>query len=391
MRMILGIALAIMAAMPAAATDSPRVHLTDDTDARWVDFTLTPGNQIRIAMRINGQSAYAVIDTGVSVSVVSTGFAHRAGLKIAATSNADAIGGAITIGWAATRDISLGGLNRRGGRIAVAALSQSATGGDVPIDALIGADMLSCCALDIDYDARRLRLLPSGRLPFRGDSAPLALSQESGVYLSELTLGGRRVRPVMIDTGDGAAVTVTRAAWDAGALAGRPLTSAVAFGLGGTIEMKLAIVPQLRIASLNARNVEVRIEEHSGFSAQTGVAGRIGSGLLQRYRVLLDPRAGHIVFRAGAHVDEAPVRSTSGLLVGLDRDRLRVLHVMANSPAAKAGWRDGDTICRVDGMPVAAGASGNVDTNWAAGPPGEVVKLGMCDGSRRLLTLARFY
>ena len=389
MRIILTLAMIAFTALPAHAAPA-KLTLSDDAAARWVDFTLTPGNQIRLTMQINGEPASAIIDTGVSVSVVSTSFAQRAGLKVAATSNADAIGGVINIGWAATKKVVLGGLTRTDGRIAVAALPHAATGGGPQTDALIGADMLSCCALDIDYDAHRLRLLPSGRLPFTGASAPLTRSRESGIYLSELMLGGERVKPVMVDTGDGASVTVPRAAWDASNLAGRPLTSAVAFGLGGTIEMKLAVVPQVAMVATTAHNVEVRIEDHSGFSAQTGVAGRIGTGFLQRYRVLLDPRAGHIVLRPGARVDELPVRSTSGLLVGLDRDRLRVLHVMEHSPAAKSGWQDGDTICRVNGVPLANGTD-TTNTSWAAGPPGTLVQLGMCDGGERTLKLASFY
>ena len=35
-----------------------------------------------------------------------------------------------------------------------------------PIELLVGRDMIADYALDIDYDARRFRLLPSGRLPF---------------------------------------------------------------------------------------------------------------------------------------------------------------------------------------------------------------------------------
>ena len=61
-------------------------------------FTLTEAGQIRVSARINGRRAVAIIDTGVSISLVSRDFARKAGMRIAATSQADAIGGGISIG-----------------------------------------------------------------------------------------------------------------------------------------------------------------------------------------------------------------------------------------------------------------------------------------------------
>ena len=79
----------------------------------------------------------------------------------------------------------------------------------------------------------------------------------------------------------------------------------------------LAILPAVTLGQQAIRNVEVRVEPTGGFSETIGVAGRIGSGLLQRYRVLLDPTAGRMVLSPYADADAPPLRSTSGLLVGL--------------------------------------------------------------------------
>ena len=140
-----------------------------------------------------------------------------------------------------------------------------------------------------------------------------------------------------------------------------------------------------------ARQIEVRVEPPRGFSDAVGAQGRIGTGLLQRYRVLLDPRAGRMVFTPGPDADQPPVRSTSGLLLGLDKDRLRVVHVMRGSPAAAAGWRSGDLICRIDGKPIPADYADSALSSWSTGTPGRTVTLGLCDGATRSLTLRQFY
>lgn len=384
----------LVAALPASASaqqTSAPVTLAPDAEARWVTFDLTPGNQISFRMSVNGRPATAVLDTGVSFTVASSEFARAAGLKLGAVGNAEAIGGRVPVTWASVSALALGGLSRVGGRVAVTDLKAVATGGTKPVDLLVGADLLNHAALDIDYDSRRFRLLPSGRMPFRGASVPLSLARASGIYLSEVTIGARRLRPVIVDTGDGASVTVAPEAWAAAQLPATRTTTALAYGLGGELITDLAVVPQLRLATLTARNVEVRIEQNDAFSKRTGTAGRIGSGFLQRYRVLLDPRAGRMILTPGRLVDTAPLKSTSGLLVALDPRALRVLHVMRNSPAQAEGWRTGDRICAIDGQRVDASYAGSPLGAWTAGAPGRVVELGMCNGGERRLTLGAFY
>ncbi len=382
--------LLLFAFTPAVAQPGA-VSLVPDSEARWVPFDLTPGNQIRFAMTLNGRSATAILDTGVSYTVASTGFAKALGLKLAASSKADAIGGTVPIGWASVGQVTIGGLRRAGGRVAVTDLKAIATGSETPIDMLVGADLLQHAALEIDYDARRFRLLPSGRMPFRGTSVPLSLARDSGVYLSEVTIGVRRLRPVIVDTGDGSAVTVSSEGWAAARGSSANLTTALAYGLGGAIVTDLTVLPTLKVGPLVARQIEVRIERGASFSAQTATAGRIGSSFLQRYRVLMDPRAGRMILAPGAGADRPPLRSTSGLLVGYEKSELRVLHVMRGSPALAGGWQIGDRICRIDGAAIDDEYVGSTLAIWTADAPGRTVDVGMCDGTHRALTLKTFY
>lgn len=390
---VAGLLLCLLFGLSPVAAQGPATVLSPDTAAEWVHFDLTPGNQIRFAMTVNGRGAVAVLDTGVSYTIASQAFAAAIGLKPVVAGRADAIGGSVPLGWAAIETLRLGGLTRTGGRVAVADLKAIATGGSEPVEMLVGSDLLGAHALDIDYDSRRFRLLPSGRLPFTGTSVPLAIAPESGAFISELTIGRQRFRPVIVDTGDGSAVTLSSEAWGPdrhGAAA--PFTSAYAFGLGGAIETELTVVPHIRLAGLTARNVEVRVEGKDGFSAQTGTSGRIGSGLLQRYRVLIDPPARRMVLAPGKTVDRTPLKSTSGLLIAYEGQALRVLHVMRNSPAAAAGWRAGERICTIDGAALPPDYPASGMAGWPAGDPGRTVRLGLCDnGGDRALTLARFY
>lgn len=383
------LSLALIAAAPAAAEPVPGAAvLTPDAEARWVPFTPTGGGQIAFVAEVDGRAVTAILDTGVSHSVLGRGSAAYAPTRVRDGGTAQAVGGAVAIGRMPVRRITFGGLVRDGGEVVVADLPVAA-GGGAAIDLLVGRDLLADHALDIDYRARRFRLLASGRLPFAGAVAPLTISARQ-VYETSMALGGRTLSPVIVDTGDGGAITVTEAGWRASGITA-PITSALAYGLAGAVTTGLAVVPAVALGEANTGATEVRIEPPSGLSQAIGVAGRIGSGFLQSYRVLLDPGAGRMVLARYPDAAAEPRRSTSGLLVGLGHDRLRVLHVMRGSPAQATGWRAGEEVCAVDGEAIGADYRTRPIAGWTAETPGRTVKLRLCDGEARALTLQRFY
>ncbi|MEG3123276.1 aspartyl protease family protein [Sphingomonas sp. GB1N7] len=384
---------ALLLLSTAATSPSPPAKdvLSPDTEGVWVPFDLTPGNQIRFTLDLDGAPVTAILDTGVSFTVLSRAYVATQRLKVRSGGSASAIGGVVPIGWIDTKTIRLGGLTREGGSISVAALPATATGSARPIEMLVGRDLTEGYALDIDYETRRFRLLPSGRMPFAGATAPLTVSRDRLVYTGEISLNGRRLRPLIVDTGDGNAVTLSAESWATARLIPPARTSTISYGLGGAIVTDLVILEEMKMGALTARNVELQVESSGGFSQRMGMAGRIGSGFLQKYRVLLDPKAGRMVLKPGPEADAQPLKSTSGVLVSAEKDRLRVLHVMRGSPAERAGWRTGETICMIDGSSIPSDYPGSPLSNWSIGKTGRVVALDMCDGSRRTLTLRPFY
>ena len=376
-------------AMPAPPPD--RMVLAPDAEAQWVPFTLTPGNQIQFRMAVDGRPASAILDTGFSLSVISRRWVDAAGIKVGGATRGVGIGGSVPMGLINGRALTIGGLTRYGGRLGVVDLPRGATGGAETIDAVIGGDLLRRYALDIDFPNHRFRLLPSGRLPFTGMSAPLTMALGDQFYVSEISVDGVRVRPMIIDTGDGATLTLSSEALRGAGIARAATTTTISYGMAAPVTVELTTLPAIRIGEAILRDAETKIEPNSAFSAQMGAAGRIGMGFLQRYRVLLDPGAGRMVLAPAVDTDRPQVRSTSGLLFSVDSDRLRVVHVMRASPAAAGGWKIGEQICSVDGVAITAAYLNDPISGWSVGQPGRVVRLGLCNGGMRSLTLERFY
>ncbi|MDV3459323.1 aspartyl protease family protein [Sphingomonas sp. HF-S4] len=378
--------LALLAPVVALTQVVPGATLAPDTEARWIDFQRTAYNQLRFPIELDGHAAWAILDTGLSDTIVTSSFAEKAGLTAARRQRAIAIGGGVEVGWAQAKSIRLGGLTRTSARVGIADPKGGIRFG---ADILVGADLLSCCALDIDYDAKRFRILQSGRMPFTGSTAMLR-HRERGVYQSDVSVAGKVLRPIIVDTGDGGSLTLSRAAWLSTGYRGGRVTTTLGWGMGGPVVTDTLVIPSLALAGMAPHEAELRIEGEGGFSASVGAAGRLGSGLLERYRVLLDPRAGRMVLQPGKTIAAKVPRSTSGLLIEFTGSALRVVHVMRGSPAAAGAWQAGDTICAADGIAVAEDVrDGTVE--WSVGPPGRTVMLKLCDGSERSLTLADFY
>ncbi|TGX55148.1 hypothetical protein E5A73_06915 [Sphingomonas gei] len=379
--------LALLAPILAFAQLQPATTLAPDTEAHWVDFELTAYNQIRFPIELDGHSSWAILDTGLSDTIVTSRFARAAGLIAARRQQALAIGGGVEVGWADVASIRFGGLTRSHGRVGIA---DPAGGMHFGADILVGADVLSCCALDLDYDARRFRILSSGRMPFTGSTASLRRKSPNGVYQSEISVAGKLLKPIIVDTGDGGALTLSRTAWASTGYRAARITTTLGWGMGGPVVTDTLVVPSLWIAGMGPREAEMRIEGEGGFSASVGAAGRLGNGLLRGYRVLLDPRAGRMILQPGKALAVPIPRSTSGLLVEFTGTALRIVHVMRGSPAATGGWRAGEQICSADGIPVPDDAKDGV-IEWTIGAPGRVVRLELCDGSERSLALSDFY
>ena len=375
----------------AAAPDAPPIPHASATRAReaeapWVAFTLTPAEQICFQAVVDGHPVAAILDTGVSTSLLSRRFVDAARMRVRGGHAALAIGGTVASGWVDPSSVTIAAHTVQNPRLMTAPLPPATTG-QAAIDLLVGSDMIAHYALDIDYAAQRFRLLPSGSLPFAGNIAPLRIGGEWSSYVTDLLVGTHHLSRMAIDTGDGSAITVTRGAWSALAEQQRPTSSTISYGVGGAAIVDLAIVPGVRSGAAPARTVEMRIEPSGGYTATIGMNGRIGSGFLRHYRVLLDPHAGRMVLLPGSSVDTPPLRSTSGLILRRDDDRLTVLHGMRGGPAEADGWQAGEQICAVDGLPVSAQGT----LHWPVDTAGRSVRLATCTGVTRTLTLRAFY
>ena len=83
-------------------------------------------------------------------------------------------------------------------------------------------------------------------------------------------------------------------------------------------------------------------------------------------------------------------KDKSGLVLGWADGALTVEFVAPGSPAAEAGWKEGERVAALDGEPASA-EWGKVFTRWSEAKAGTAVGLTFADGTERTLVLKEYY
>jgi len=359
-------------------------------DQPWIPMIETTGNLIVIPVRVNGQELPAVVDTGSVVTLIDTNAAKQIGLVPGMPVSVTALGGngKAAVAFAPVASFGVGGFAQTGGMIGIGDFTSLRQASPQRFSIILGMDALSGMAIDVDFDNRRVKLQPSGARPPMGPApAPIAL-KSPGRAVTAVTVRGGAVESVIVDTGSNGEFTLTKRRWTSLPHEQFEVTDLASAGLGGIHVEPYLRLPTFAVGEAKASDIPTTIADHS---LEAWSDGTIGIGFLRRFNVYLDPRAG-VLQLAPRREAVPPVAVTMTGIQGSARDDgLTIVHVMANSPAAAAGLKQGDRICAVDGDRVSAAWVGTARNDWGHGPAGKRAMLTMCDGRTIPLTLKVFY
>jgi hypothetical protein len=236
--------------------------------------------------------------------------------RISSTTNTSCI---LTIGTTRIPDIRLQPLD----------LSSFEAGEGRHVDGVLGADLFSRFAVEIDWDSSVIRLHEASSFRYSGSGQTLPVVMKSGKpYIrAEVKLPGRakEVREYLVDTGS---------------------ADAIADDLLKTAHVPL-LGPDL------ARFDAVRIGRFH-FRGVNGTSGgpKVGGELLHRFHLIADFAHARLILETNRFYGDAFLFDTSGLDLESAPRGYRVARVFPGTPAAEAGLRGGDIIMSIDGSPV---------------------------------------
>lgn len=371
-------------ARPAAEA---RHRLAGDSTG-WIDFHLHAGARVYLPATVNGVAAEALLDSGAEMIVLDRAFAEQIGVEGAGDLPAVGTGGVASAQIARGVTLEIGGLTLPEMSVAILDLSAIAQALGRPLPVILGKDAFNELIVDVDFPHRRIAFHRPESFAPPPDAREVPLSEATGGLRSvPVSIEGRPEAPFDFDIGNGGALIVFPGYAEAeGLLQGRPSSTVLSGAVGGMREAGIARLASVRFAGVELRDVPA-VFPPAGPSAVDSdrTVGNLGIGILGRFRLITDYPGDRLwlVPDAEAIAAEFP-RDRLGLSLRLAEGAVRVQRVAPGSPAAEAGWAEGEAVAAIDGVP-AAELTAEALRAVTAGPAGQAVRFAMADGTTRTL------
>ena len=229
------------------------------------------------------------------------------------------------------------------------------------IHGILGYELFSRFVVEIDY-MRQLVVLhrPDRFRPRRSfQEIPITI-EDTKPYIDgvQLTTNDSTTIAVklMIDTGASHALMLDRSTDERITVPERNISGYLGRGLSGEIYGQMARVPQLAIDEFELGGVTTSFPDANAFTQsirrRTNHQGNLGGSVLKRFRVIFDYANEKLylkknrLFRTDFEYNMSGMELMAGGPLLMD---LIVSKVVPNSPAARAGVREGDVIVSVNG------------------------------------------
>ena len=229
------------------------------------------------------------------------------------------------------------------------------------IHGILGYELFSRFVVEIDYLRQQVILYrPDAFRPRRSfQEIPISVEDTKpyidGVQLRTSDSTSVTVR-LMIDTGASHALMLNKASDKRITVPERHISGYLGRGLSGDIYGQMARVAQVGINKFELKGVTTSFPETNAFtqtlSERTLHQGNIGGSILKRFRVIFDYANGKLYLKKNRLFRSPFEYNMSGMELAATGPLLTdliVSRVIEDSPAARAGIREGDVIVSVNG------------------------------------------
>lgn len=327
---------------------------------RAIPVELLDRRMFMAEVRLNGSRPLSfLVDTGAS----SGTFLNRAllaelGLREEAPEGMANPGGEVQVGRVAHVTLQAGDVLLEDQTLLTAPLSSFEPMLGRHLDGILGHAFLSQFVVHLDYVTPGITFLD--RAPTEGLVLPLAVIEDMPFIEVTLENGGRSTPArVEIDSGSFEALGLNGRFVDSTNFidASARRFEERGLGFGGETKGYRTRLAALRLGSFTLHNPAINVTTDAGdYQSTTASAGVLGAEVLRRFDVVIDYPAGHVVLQPNRFFDDAWIEDTSGLrliAMGTAFEKKVISEVLAASPAAEAGLREGDALVSVDGVAAA--------------------------------------
>ncbi|UCE22149.1 MAG: aspartyl protease family protein [Candidatus Aminicenantes bacterium] len=227
------------------------------------------------------------------------------------------------------------------------------------LEGLVGGDLLSCAVTEIDYVERTVCFHDPKTFQYQGKGEAIPLDLKGWPFVeAKIFLIGKQ-DPInarfMLDTGLRISAFNSPFVKENRLIEQSPQTvkAMTGFGIGGESRGVLGRVRGIQIGSIIIENPIVDFsQDKKGALATDAYSGIIGAEILCRFNVVFDYARKRVFLEKNAHFSQPFEFDMSGIRIISEEENFRrhkVFRLIEDSPAARAGLKEGDEIIKIDG------------------------------------------
>ena len=354
--------------LPAAASRTIRSHSIQSQGALpstpiTIPFELVNRHIVLKVVVDNFRPLSFVLDTGDQFAIINLDRAKELGLKLEGEIHMGGAGSVVSTGSFVRGSLfTLPGLPGFSQPLnAALPLGRMAPRFGQDLDGIIGSEFIKQFVLEIDYQARVIKLYDKDKFNYSGsgESIPITLNSAGHPIIeAEVTPVGHLplIGKFVLDVGSGGALALyTPFVANHDLLEPRlPTIKAIGVGgAGGEVNARIGRVSELAIGRFHiSQPITLFSEDKVGAFASSALVGNIGQQIVSKFRLLLDYSHNRIIFEPNDSFNDKFDRAFGGLSIvaeGKDYRTFRIADVLENSPGTEAGLQKDDIITAIDG------------------------------------------
>ncbi len=238
---------------------------------------------VRVVLAQSSEPLNFLLDSGAGVSVINLRTAKQLGVKLGQRVDVRGVGSSVEGFWPQRLEATACGVELPKQCLAVD-LAELSKACDCGVDGLLGADFFKDRVVQIDFAARKIRLLPSRNAT--GAVSVVKLKVSRGALLASVGVDDSKPQWIRVDTG-----CTSSLQW---VVSGRkPATRNDGVSVGLTELNIPATTTTVKLGSAIFHSVPTGLHRQPIFPGESGL---LGNGLLTRFeRVTFDAKAGRLV------------------------------------------------------------------------------------------------
>lgn len=308
-------------------------------------------NHLYIPVTVGYKERFWILDTGAGMSVISEEFANLLGLELQGDLKGIGGGGTVNIKLTTLPPFNLQGIQFEEQTVAVIDLKNLNLRLGIEIVGILGFDFLSRFVTKIDYANELVSFYDPDAFEYTGNGRKLTAHIRNNSFRVEATLDDKHSGMWLFDIGASTCY----------------LNGAYAFLNGFTERKGVEGMAQGAVNTFRTKRVKCKSIEFAGFKVDNPMVGFhyggtdtvftadeigiLGSSLFRNFVIYCDYDREQLIVEKGDDFNKEFPEDKAGLTFIRSEDgEFEVFFVAPGTPAAKAGFRQGDTVKSINGI-----------------------------------------